>query len=444
MLVFLANIIIFLKRLIVAFFVSLVYRPGRYILRLIFHQVIVKLYSGYLSFLKKIGWSGFRENSLAFLFDQKLVHVMVVIFSVLMIFYNLTASSKAQAVDATGGKTILEGLVQSEFGTQEEQQLIEEFFDQEATISPTQQKYLDNLSAVREQPIADSDVDSQDEFSAGQDVPGVVKQDYSDVGQTQRLRKEIITYSVEAGNTVSTIAEKFGISVNTILWANNLSAYSLIRPGDNLTILPTSGIMHQVTSGQTLAAIANKFSIDANVITEFNELKSDQLAIGQKLIIPGGKKEIYAAPSSQSRSGLAVLKDLITGKTKMPEDRKVFSGNKMAWPTVGYRITQYFTWRHFAVDIANKVGTPLYAADSGVIETAGWGRGYGNQVVINHGGGKLTRYAHQSKILVHVGQQVKKGQVIGLMGSTGWSTGSHLHFEVIINGAKKNPLNYIR
>ena len=444
MLIFLANIIIFLKRLIVAFFVGFVYRPGRYILRLIFHQVIVKFYSGYLSLLKKIGWSGFRENTLTFLFDQKLVHVMVVVFSALMIFYNLTASSKAQAIDTTGGKTILEGLVQSEFGTPEEEQLIEEFFDQEATISPTQQKYLDNLGAVREQPIAELSPGEVDEFAAGQDTPGMVKQDYAGVGQTERLRREIITYAVEAGDTVSTIAEKFGISVNTILWANNLSAYSLIRPGDNLTILPTSGVAHQVIKGQALQAIARKYGIDEALITEFNELKSDQLAIGQKLIIPGGRKDTYAAPSSESRSGLALLKDLLKGKPDKPDDRKIFSGNKMAWPTIGYRITQYFTWRHFGVDIANKLGTPLYAADSGVVQTAGWGRGYGNQVVLNHGGGKLTRYAHQSKVLVRVGESVKKGEVIGLMGSTGWSTGSHVHFEIIINGAKKNPLNYIR
>ena len=365
---------------------------------------------------------------------------MVVVFSVSMVFYNLTASSKAQAIDTAGGKTILEGLVQSEFGTQEEQQLIEEFFDQEAIISPTQQNYLDNLGAVREQPIAEPVPGEEDEFAISQDTPGTVEQDYAGVGQTQRLRHDIIAYEVETGDTVSTIAEKFGISVNTILWANNLSAYSLIRPGDSLTILPTSGVAHQVTSGQTLAAIAKKYSIDEALIMEFNELKSDQLAIGQKLIIPGGRKETYAAPSPRSRSGLALLKDLITSK----DDKKIFSGNKMTWPTVGNRITQYFSWRHFAVDIANHVGTPLYAADSGVVQTAGWGRGYGNQVVINHGGGKSTRYGHQSKILVKVGQQVKKGQVIGLMGSTGWSTGPHLHFEVIINGAKKNPLNYIR
>ena len=120
------------------------------------------------------------------------------------------------------------------------------------------------------------------------------------------------------------------------------------------------------------------------------------------------------------------------------------AGNKMNWPTVGHRITQYYTWKHYAVDIANKTGTPIYAADSGEIEVAGWGTGYGNQILIDHGGGKKTRYGHMSKFYVKKGDKVTKGQAIGEMGSTGWSTGPHLHFEVIINGVKQNPLNYIK
>jgi len=116
----------------------------------------------------------------------------------------------------------------------------------------------------------------------------------------------------------------------------------------------------------------------------------------------------------------------------------------MNWPTVGHYITQYYSWRHQGLDIANKIGTPLYAADAGVIETAGWGRGYGNQIVINHGGGKKTRYAHLSKFYTKKGQKVDKGEAIGTMGSTGRSTGPHLHFEIIINNIKYNPLNYIR
>jgi murein DD-endopeptidase MepM/ murein hydrolase activator NlpD len=111
---------------------------------------------------------------------------------------------------------------------------------------------------------------------------------------------------------------------------------------------------------------------------------------------------------------------------------------------VGVRITQYFSWSHHAVDIANHVGTPIYAADAGVVETEGWGRGYGNQIVIDHGGGKKTRYGHLSKFYVSKGQEVEKGETIAAMGSTGNSTGPHLHFEVMINGTKYNPLNYVR
>ena len=116
----------------------------------------------------------------------------------------------------------------------------------------------------------------------------------------------------------------------------------------------------------------------------------------------------------------------------------------MKWPTVGHRITQYYSWRHTGLDIANKTGTPLYASEGGTVDYSGWSNGYGYNVLINHGGGKKTRYAHASKLYVKKGDVVSKGEAIAAMGSTGWSTGPHIHFEVIINGVKKNPLNYIK
>jgi murein DD-endopeptidase MepM/ murein hydrolase activator NlpD len=174
--------------------------------------------------------------------------------------------------------------------------------------------------------------------------------------------------------------------------------------------------------------------LDNNKLASASDLK-----IGQKLLIPGGRKISYPAYTAPSVSGLAAIKNFANSPSAKPQ-----AGNKMNWPTVGYRITQYYSWRHTAVDIANKTGTPIYAADSGTIEYAGWGTGYGNQIVINHGGGKKTRYAHLSKFYISKGQEVTKGQAIGAMGSTGWSTGPHLHFEVIINNVKYNPLNYIK
>jgi murein DD-endopeptidase MepM/ murein hydrolase activator NlpD len=224
------------------------------------------------------------------------------------------------------------------------------------------------------------------------------------------------------------------------LWENNLNAYSLIRPGDKLAILPVSGITYEVARGETMGAIANKYQVDEKEIIKTNKISdSGKLMAGQKLIIPGARKDSYVKKEVKRYSSVDAIKDLV----KSPSAKPV-AGNKMNWPTAGYRITQYYTWKHHAVDIANKIGTPIYAADAGVVEYAGWGKGYGNQIVIDHGGGKKTRYAHMTKFHVKKGESIAKGQSIGGMGSTGWSTGPHLHFEVMINGVKYNPLNYIK
>ena len=142
--------------------------------------------------------------------------------------------------------------------------------------------------------------------------------------------------------------------------------------------------------------------------------------------------------TTKSYTGIEAIKNIVK-----PAPQKTVA-NKMAWPTVGNRITQYYSWRHKGLDIANKTGTPLFAADTGTIEFVAWSNGYGYNIIINHGGGKKTRYAHMSKFYVSKGDSVTKGEAIGEMGSTGWSTGPHIHFEVIINGVKYNPLNYIR
>lgn len=343
-------------------------------------------------------------------------------------------------------KTILASLVEGEFGTDEENELVEEFFDEEASITPTEQSYLDSLSAVRPQPFNDTGVVTEDYLTTNQEGTAIKKQDAAQTKKVKQPRTEIVYYSVEAGDTVSTIADNFDLSVNSILWENNLNAYSLLHPGDKLAILPQSGISHAVTKGESLQGLANLYNIGKEIIADANKLNVNSgLIIGQKIIIPGGKKLSYASAERTSYSGFEVLKELTRPFTKkaVPSASPI-RGNKMNWPTAGYKISQYYSWRHHAVDIPNKIGTPIYAADSGIIEVAGWGRGYGNTILINHGGGKKTRYGHLSKFYVGVGDRVTKGQAIGAMGSTGWSTGSHLHFEVIIDNIKYNPLNYIR
>lgn len=444
-----------MKKSFLFLLVNLLVKPGKVLLRIFFYQIAVKIYAVYLSLMRKLGWTG-SNIGWSFMFDQKIIHITVASLIVLLIFSNLTFDTKAQSLNEGNGKTILSNLIQSEFGTPEEDQLIVETFDQEAVITPVQQNYLDNLTRVKAQPIAEMNPTENEENIGNQNQEGtaVINPGIAETNKTKQDRQEVINYVVQSGDTISTIAQEFEIGVNTILWANDLNAYSVIRPGDSLKILPVSGVIHSIAKGENLKTISSMYGVNQLDIEKFNKLKDgNRLVVGQKLIIPGGTKNSYANNKNKSYSGLALLKDLIKPKKSdvsdvigkdAPKDAAPGPSNKMKWPTSGYRITQYFSWRHFAVDIADHIGTPLYAADSGVVETAGWGRGYGNQIVVNHGGGKKTRYAHLSKFYVSVGDTVKKGQTIGAMGSTGWSTGSHIHFEVIINGVKYNPLNYIR
>lgn len=446
--IFLIKSLIFFKNLLAVFFINLLYKPGLVIFRFLFYKVLVRLYKLYLGIIKKLGLASyFKSKSLAFFVNQKLIHFAVGGLTILFVIYNLTHASQAFSPEEMAGRTFLSEIISTEYSDSDE--LIEEYFDEEAVITPVQQTYLDNLSAVRVQPMAE--IPEAEEGSVifddgGELVQGsnnaVVKPGLAATTRGVRPRESTIEYTVQLGDTVSTIAAQFGISVNTVLWENSLTAYSLIRPGKILTILPMSGVTHGVKRGDTIASLAAKYGVETNAILEANKMGGESaLAIGKKLIIPGGRK-INSASSQiakNTQTKAATIIDLFK-----PESLKSIISNKLSWPTVGYRLTQYYSWRHHAIDVANKTGTPIYACDSGVIEVAGWGRGYGNQIVVDHGGGKKSRYAHLSKFYVKKGQVVKKGEAIAAMGSTGNSTGPHLHFEYIINGVKYNPLNYLK
>ncbi|OGL67112.1 hypothetical protein A3B21_04875 [Candidatus Uhrbacteria bacterium RIFCSPLOWO2_01_FULL_47_24] len=248
-------------------------------------------------------------------------------------------------------------------------------------------------------------------------------------------RTDIVEYEVREGDTLWAIAEQFGLSVATVLWENKLTLYSTIRPGQKLAILPISGVSHIVRKGETLGAISKRYSTALDEVVELNQLADATAALtpGMKLVIPGGRP--YSAP-------LPVLprREVIT-----PPSRVATLGGKLLWPIISKRITQYFTWRHAGLDIGDKTGAPIYAIEDGVVEAAGWGRGgWGNMVLVNHGNGMKTRYAHASKVLVKAGQQVTKGQTIASVGSTGRSTGPHLHLTIYVNGRPVNPLQYLR
>lgn len=410
-----------------------------------------------MSTLNKLGWASARNDLVSFILNKKLVHVLVVFLTVILIFINYSAKTKADTLISPSRNTILAGLVKSEFSAVEDNQdFIVESFDNGVVTPPKQLSYVDKQGTVNSQMgVKIGQTDEEGASGNTQNNSSVVRPVLPATQVTKRPRTEIIEYTVEEGDSISTIADNFDISVNTILWENNLSAYSVIRPGMSLSILPVSGVAYIVERGDTLGSIATKFNIPSNDILDINKIAdASMISVGKKIVIPGGEKESLPKYKPTTYTGFTAIKHIIEASNEAPADQTSssddtsdeppVSGNKMAWPTQGHTITQYYSWRHTGLDIANKVGTPLYAADSGVVETAGWGTGYGNHIVINHGGGKETLYGHASKLFVQVGDKVKKGETIAAMGSTGWSTGPHIHFEVRINGQRLNPLNYIR
>jgi len=250
-------------------------------------------------------------------------------------------------------------------------------------------------------------------------------------------RGEIIEYQVRPGDTISTIAEKFGVSVDTIRWENDLKSVKDIKPGQTLRILPVSGVRHKVKPGDTIYSIAKKYQVDPQVIVDwpYNSFVNDEtfaLAVGQDLIIPDGIKP-KETPTAPRPTYYAQIPGAGTGI------------GQFVWPTSG-RISQGFAWYHKAIDIANKDAPDILAADGGTVILAGWvsPMAYGNHIIIDHGNGFATLYAHLSQIYVSVGQKVARGQAIGKMGSTGRSTGTHLHFEIRQNGSAQNPLNFLK
>lgn len=255
--------------------------------------------------------------------------------------------------------------------------------------------------------------------------------------ETKRPKRSTI-YTVAEGDTIASIAAKFDISENTVLWANGLSSNNIIKVGDHLTILPTTGVVHTVQSGDTVSEIARKYEVKGADIIAYNSLSEEaNLSIGQKVIVPDGYIAPQQAPRIIPRSTRVAERDADDGPTPEPAPSV---GSSFVWPTVSRHIAQYFRWGHTGIDIDNRSRPAIYAVSSGTVEFTGWLGGYGNLIIINHGGGVSTYYAHLDKFYVSEGQTIAKGAAIAKMGSTGRSTGPHVHFEVRKNGHPINPL----
>jgi len=238
---------------------------------------------------------------------------------------------------------------------------------------------------------------------------------------------QAMIYSVAAGDSLWSIAQRYHVDMDMLMAANNLDENSLLTIGHKITIPDSRHGVHRITAGETLWEIACLAGTSVDQLQKLNPgIKANQLSIGDLLTVPANCSPSIN-PVNKSSRGIAQV---------------IFN-----WPVLG-KITSYFGWRHrsfhYGLDIAGKMGEPIMAAAGGVVAYSGWKGNYGKAVIIQHQDGRQTLYGHMQRIMVSNGESVARGEIIGLVGSTGHSTGPHVHFEVRRKGACLNPLNYLR
>ena len=284
----------------------------------------------------------------------------------------------------------------------------------------------------------------------------VIKPNLTTEAGDRSTSNDIFAYKVEAGDTVASIAEKFKIKADTILMVNNFYDANQVKEGMTINILPVDGVNHVVQKGETISTIAKKYNVKTEDIMRQNKLEEgDPILASATLVIPGGvrvvpkpqPKATYIAGGGSKKSGYVARNG---GNTYSDY---TYTGAKTAgfvFPApAGGILTQNFHGGHAAIDFANSSGGPIVAAAAGKVIKAdyGWNGGYGNVVIIDHGDGMQTLYAHNKVLYVKPGDTVEQGFHIADMGNTGnvrGRTGIHTHFEVRINGRKYPPLNFVK
>jgi len=250
-------------------------------------------------------------------------------------------------------------------------------------------------------------------------------------------------YTVRSGDTIGAIANRFSLKQSTLQGINNLGQGEIIKPNQVLKIPRMDGLLYKVEAGDTFASLQKKYQVSEKIIKRINNKADNYILKTEDDLLLANVDYVIREYNRSSNV-------YIPGRDIYIPAQKTFNrstgGGRLAWPVRGI-ITQGFFSAHRAIDIANKIGTTIFAAEAGtvsLVSVGSYGHGYGNYAIINHGNGLQTLYAHMSKVYIKEGQKVGRGESIGAMGSTGRSTGPHLHFEVRDGKIKGNPYSYLK
>jgi LysM repeat protein len=279
---------------------------------------------------------------------------------------------------------------------------------------------------------------------------GTISRDASlDTERPHRSDTSVVRYTVQPGDSVFGVAEKFGLLPETILWGN-LDSLSddphALQAGDELNVLPVDGVYYQWKAGDKLEAVAEAFGVTSDAILDWpgNDLSpiAAEIGPGEWLVVPGGQREFQTWHIPTIPRGSAGVGNVFgAGGCQQAIQGGAVGTGGLVWPTANQAISGNDYWSgHLAIDLAAGLGDPVWAADGGAVVFAGWAYGgYGTSVAIDHGNGWQSVYAHLSAVQVECGEDVTQAQPIGLAGSTGNSSGPHLHFELRFEGGFVNP-----
>ncbi|MBN2256772.1 MAG: peptidoglycan DD-metalloendopeptidase family protein [Anaerolineaceae bacterium] len=293
-------------------------------------------------------------------------------------------------------------------------------------------------------------------------IEGVTRQASIHTTIPNRSRTDIQTYIVEKGDTLFGIAEKFTLKPETIFWSNRFTMGNdpeNLIPGMNLNILPVEGAYHRWSAGEGLNGVASFYGVAPEDIINYpgnnlsleaiGDLSNPNIEPGTMLVVPDGYASFVNLMPSITRANPGAASGVGPGACGQVIEDGAYGVGMFIWPTISHAITGY-DWspetNHNAIDLGGKSGEPIFASDNGIVIYAGWSNvGYGYLVIIDHGNGFVTYYAHllEDSIIVQCGQSVWQTNVIGALGSTGNSSGPHLHFEIRYNGTPVNPKDYL-